>query len=145
MFKHILISTDGSDLSKIAIENGVQFASEVHAKITGITVTEPFHIMSTNAMQIADTPEKYDQDMLAMAYKNLNALKQAAEQAGVECDLVHCSSDHPYQEIVKTAEEHGCDVIFQASHGRSRLGAAMIGSETSEVLSHTKIPVMVYR
>ena len=41
MFKHILIPTDGSDLSNIAVVNGVRFAKEIGAQITGLTVTAP--------------------------------------------------------------------------------------------------------
>ena len=42
MFKHILIPTDGSDLSRKAILYGVQLAKETGAKVTAIKVTEPY-------------------------------------------------------------------------------------------------------
>jgi nucleotide-binding universal stress UspA family protein len=75
----------------------------------------------------------------------LSSLKDAAEEAGVPLQLLHASSDHPYEEIVKTAELQGCDVIFLASHGRRGMRAVLMGSETTKVLTHTKIPVLVYR
>jgi nucleotide-binding universal stress UspA family protein len=145
MFKHILIPTDGSELSKIAIQNGVQFAKESHAKITGITVTTPFHYSGRDAMQINDSLEQYGADAKVMADRNLAVLKEEANKAGVDCDLVHCSSEHPYEEIVKTAEARHCDVIFQASHGRRGVSALIWGSETQKVLTHSKIPVLVFR
>ncbi len=145
MFKHILIPTDGSELSNIAIANGVKFAKEIKAKITGLTVTPPFHIFAVESMQVADTPERYLADSQALAERNLNVIMKAAGEAGVECEVLHCSSEHPYQEIVKTAQERGCDVIFQASHGRRGVGALIMGSETQKVLTHSKIPVLVYR
>jgi len=72
-------------------------------------------------------------------------IREAANAAGVECELVHRVSEHPYEEIVKTAQEQGCDVIFQASHGRRGVQALVMGSETHKVLTHTKIPVLVFR
>lgn len=145
MFKHILIPTDGSDLSNIAVVNGVRFAKEIGARITGLTVTQPFHYVAVEAMPIGDTQEQYDADIKLVAERNLSALKAAAAQADVPLQLLHTSSDHPYEEIVKTAEAQGCDVIFLASHGRRGVRALLMGSETTKVLTHTKIPVVVYR
>lgn len=145
MFKHILIPTDGSELSRIAVTNGVQFAKEIHAKITGLTVTMPFQIFAIDAMQVSSSLEEYSEQANALAERNLSVLKEAASLAGVECELVHRSNEHPYDEIVKTAQERGCDVIFQASHGRRGVSALVIGSETHKVLTHSKIPVLVFR
>lgn len=145
MFKHILIPTDGSELSHIAIRNGVKFAKEINARITGLTVTTPYHYVAVEALQVTDTLEQYKIDMKALAERNLSVIGQAAELAGVTCDLVHRSSEHPYEEIVNTAQERDCDVIFQASHGRRGVRALIVGSETNKVLTHSKIPVLVYR
>lgn len=145
MFKHILIPTDGSELSNIAIHNGVKFAKEINARITGLTVTTPYHYVAVETLQVTDTPEQYEIDMKARAERHLSVLRQAAEHAGVSCDLVHRSSEHPYEEIVNVAQDRGCDVIFQASHGRRGMRALIVGSETNKVLTHSKIPVLVYR
>lgn len=145
MFKHLLIPTDGSELSNIAVIQGVRFAKEIGAKITGLTVTPPYHYVAIEGMQLADTRERYDRDIEQVAHHHLATLKQSAEQSGVPCELVHASSDHPYEEIVKTAEHQDCDVIFLASHGRRGMRAVIMGSETTKVLTHTKIPVVVYR
>ncbi len=145
MFKHILIPTDGSELANIAVVNGVMFAKEINAKITGMTVTVPYHYLAYEVSQVNDTEEQHIKDMKVLADRNLSVLKEAAEKAGVECSLVHCSSEHPYEEIVNTAQERGCDVIFQASHGRRGVRALIMGGETHKVLTHTKIPVLVFR
>ena len=145
MFKHILIPTDGSDLSNIAITNGVKFAKEIKAKITGLTVTAPYHYYAAETFQASDTPDRYAAEMKTVAERNLNVIREAAAQAGVTCELVHSTSEHPYEEIVNTAQEHGCDVIFQASHGRRGVRALLMGSETNKVLTHSKIPVLVFR
>lgn len=145
MFKHILIPTDGSDLSKTAINNGVQFAKDMNAKITGLTVTMPFHYFSLDAMQISTSAAQYDADAQALAQRHLNTIKEAASAIGVECELLHRVSENPYEEIVRTAQDRGCDVIFQASHGRRGVSALILGSETQKVLTHSKIPVLVFR
>ncbi|NQW80164.1 MAG: universal stress protein [Polaromonas sp.] len=145
MFKHILIPTDGSELSNIAVFNGVTFAKEINAKITGMTVTAPYHHIAYEISQLSATQEQHVKDMKVLADNNLSVLKEAAENAGVECSMVHSSSEHPYEEIVKTAQERGCDVIFQASHGRRGMRALIMGGETHKVLTHTKIPVLVFR
>ncbi len=145
MYKHILIPTDGSDLSKLAIAKGTQFAKEINAKVTGLTVTMPFHYFAVDAIQISASAAQYDEDAKVLAERNLRVLKDAASEAGVECELLHRRSEHPYEEIVKTAESQGCDVIFQASHGRRGIKALILGSETHKVLTHSKIPVLVFR
>jgi nucleotide-binding universal stress UspA family protein len=145
MFKHILIPTDGSELSNFAIANGVKFAKEINAKITGLTVTPPFHVFAVESLQVADTAEQYAVDAKALAMRNLKVLNDAADKAGVDCEVLHRSSEHPYEEIVNTAQERGCDVIFQASHGKRGVRALIMGSETHKVLTHTRIPVLVYR
>lgn len=145
MFKHILIPTDGSELSVVAVTQGIKLAKEINARVTGLTVTMPFHFFAVDGMQISDTAERYEQDSKAMALRNLQVIRDAANAAGVACELVHRVSEHPYEEIVKTAQEQGCDVIFQASHGRRGMRALVMGSETHKVLTHTKIPVLVFR
>jgi nucleotide-binding universal stress UspA family protein len=145
IFKHILIPTDGSDLSNIAITHGVKFAKEIKAKITSLTVTAPYHYYAVESVQVTNTPDQYAVEMKALAERNLKVLKEAAVQAGVECELVHHTGEHPYEAIVNTAQNRGCDVIFQASHGRRGVRALIMGSETNKVLTHIKIPVLVYR
>ena len=145
MFKHILIPTDGSELSNLAIANGVKFAKEIDASITGLTVTPPFHNFSVDAMQVSSSVDDYDANAKEVARRNLRVLSDAAGKAGVSCEAIHRVNEHPYEEIVKTAQDFGCDVIFQASHGRRGIGALVLGSETNKVLTHSKIPVLVFR
>jgi nucleotide-binding universal stress UspA family protein len=63
----------------------------------------------------------------------------------VECACFHRPADHPWEAIIAAAEERACDLVFMASHGRTGLAGLLIGSETAKVLTHTKIPVLVFR
>lgn len=145
MFKHILIPTDGSALSTTAIQSGMQLARAVKAKITVITVTEPFHIFSMDSVQLADTRSAYETHAGEAAKRCLDAAKRQAETLGVECQAVHVEHAMPYKAIIDTAAEKGCDLIAMASHGRRGAAALVLGSETAKVLTHSSIPVLVYR
>jgi nucleotide-binding universal stress UspA family protein len=94
---------------------------------------------------IEDTAAQYKVRMQEHAEKTLGAVAQAAQAAGVACEMVHVEHEHPYQAIIDTAESKGCDLIVMASHGRHGISAIVLGSETVKVLTHSKIPVLVHR
>ena len=145
MFRNILIPTDGSDLAAKAVEQGVLFAKEIGAKITAVTVTEPFHLVSVKPSQLEYTPIEYKKHAEIQANKVLDAVSAAAKSAGVACDVLHVEHELIYQAIIEAAEARKCDLIVMASHGRRGVSAVVLGSETVKVLTHSKIPVLVYR
>jgi nucleotide-binding universal stress UspA family protein len=145
MFKHILLPTDGSELSEAAIQKGVQFAKSINAELTGFHVILPFHIFTLQTEMLEDTKEQYERQSKVQAEQFLGVIKKAAEKAGVSCDIDYVTSSHPYEMIIKAAEKKGCDLIMMASHGRRGVQGLLIGSETQKVLTHTKIPVLVCR
>jgi nucleotide-binding universal stress UspA family protein len=143
MFKHILIPTDGSELSEAAVQNGIQLARSLNAKVTGLHVVLPFHVFTTRTEMLEDTKGQYERESKIQAEQFLNVIKKTAEKAGVGCETAYVTSDHPYETIIKTAENRGCDLIVMASHGRRGVQGVLIGSETQKVLTHTKTPVLV--
>jgi len=145
MFKHVLIPTDGSELSVRAVHAGVQFAKALSARVTAITVSAPFHVLTADPMFAADTPEAYRKDCEKQAPIVLDVVRKAAEAQGVPYDGMHVFADHPYVAIIEAAQQKGCDAIFMASHGRRGMAALILGSETGKVLTHSTIPVLVWR
>ncbi len=145
MYKHLLIPTDGSELSELAVHEGVALAKALDARVTVLTVTTPFHIFSSDPAVIEDTPEQYRKRMAALANQYLDVAKHTAETAGVPCDLVRVEHEHPYQAIISAAQGRGCDLIQMASHGRRGVSSILLGSETLKVLTHSAIPVIVCR
>ena len=145
MYKHILIPTDGSVLSQKAIDHGIELAKPLHAKVTAVTVSEPFHVFAVEPSIVTDTPAEYKRHAAALASKYLQAAKDAATTAGVPCDVVQVEHEHPYEAIIDTARKKGCDAIVMASHGRRGVSAIVLGSETVKVLTHSNIPVVVVR
>lgn len=145
MFKTILVPTDGSPLSDKAIEAATRFAKTSGGKLVGLSVAEP-HVSPqlTEGSTVIDA-EYYSRKMKEIAEANVNKVEAAAKAEGVACDKVVRTSINPYEEIIKVAGEFGCDVIFMASHGRKGLSALFVGSETQKVLTHSTIPVLVFR
>ena len=147
MFKHIMIPTDGSELSDKAIDAGVAFAQEVHARVTGFTavpeykVPSEIELMSRHGVSMWE----YEEQAKRQAEAALQKIADRARAAGVEYDAEFVQSDSPHEAIIRAAQKHGCDLIFMASHGRRGISALIHGSETQAVLSHSKIPTLVYR
>ncbi len=145
MYQHILLPTDRSELSKAAVREGVSLARVLGAKVTVLTVTEPFHAVSPDAAMIADTPDEHAERIAAIARHYLDGARKIAAIAGVPCETIHVEHDHPYKAIIDTANDRLCDAILMASHGRHGLSAILLGSETLKVLTHGITPVIVYR
>jgi len=146
MFKHILIPTDGSERSERGLALGVNLAKIHGARVTVIHVVPDFHLMIAyeGAFDPA-TEEKIEREALVKAEGYLATAKKVADDAGVPCETLRATSDHPYDEIVKTSEQRGCDLIVMTSHGRRSIMSILLGSETRKVLSHASVPVLVVR
>jgi nucleotide-binding universal stress UspA family protein len=129
----------------MAVEQGVLFAKEIGAKITAVTVTEPFQVVSVKPSQLEYTPIEYKKHAESHANRVLGVVSAAAKSAGVVCDTLHTEHEHIYQAIIEAAEARKCDLIVMASHGRRGVSAVVLGSETVKVLTQSNIPVLVYR
>ncbi len=108
-------------------------------------VTQPFRTFVLEPLVIDATADEYTQHLKERALKITGDLAQKAQAAGVQADTVHVEDEHPYQAIIDTASAKGCDLVVMASHGRRGMAAVVLGSETVKVLTHSKIPVLVYR
>jgi nucleotide-binding universal stress UspA family protein len=149
MYKRILIPTDGSDLSRKAIEQGVALAKSIGASVVGITVSPTLHVFALGVgmgpQLVTETPEQYRKTCEARAERVLAILRDTAMVKAVPYEDVHAINDHPHDAIIATARDKQCDLIFMASHGRKGMSALLLGSETTKVLTHSKIPVLVCR
>jgi nucleotide-binding universal stress UspA family protein len=147
MFRNILVPTDGSALSLRAIRQAVQFAKEQKARVTGLHVVPPYEpdLREDTVVRHYLTPQEYDRRAKAAARKHLEVIEKTAAAIGVACRTLHAASRYPYHEIVRTAQRRRCDLIYMASHGRRGIARLLLGSETSKVLAHSTIPVLVCR
>lgn len=147
MFRNILVPTDGSALSRKAVKRAVQLAKEQKGRVTGYYVgpswrprgnddSIPYRMMS---------PDQHAANVKRIATRILGAVRREAEKAGVPCTTSFTTDDYPYARIVEAAARNHCDLILMATHGRRGISRLLLGSETSKVLAHSKVPVMVCR
>jgi nucleotide-binding universal stress UspA family protein len=147
MYKHILIPTDGSELSQKAVEHGILLARTLKAKVTSITVLSLSQIFDLDPALFKELPEEYgyQKQMEVFANKCLDQVKTVALAQGVSCNVMYVEHEHPHQAIIETATNEHCDLIVMASHGRHGLSAIVLGSVAVKVLTHSTIPVLIYR
>jgi len=145
MFRHILLPTDGSPLSEAAMRKGIQFAKTINARITGFCAVPELRYFSYDSDIGPEFEKQAAAAVQAEVNKNLLAIKKAAKDAGVPCETAQEKSDQPYEAIIAAAQKRQCDLIIMASHGRRGVEGLLLGSETQKVLTHSKIPVLVYR
>jgi nucleotide-binding universal stress UspA family protein len=147
MFKHFLVPTDGSQLSSRAVQHAVALAKETGAKVTFFFSKPDFPVAFYGEGALIDpaTPERFAEIAETQAKEVLAQAEQLATDAGIKFAVMSAVSDLPYQAIISAAEKAGCDLIFMASHGRRGISGLLLGSETQKVLTHSKIPVLVYR
>jgi nucleotide-binding universal stress UspA family protein len=145
MFKHVLIPTDGSAVSRRAIKAGISFAKGVGAKVTAyhaLPMIQPYIV--GGAIGMAPLTE-FEARVREQGEKYLAEAERAAKAAGVRFQGLIAKPAAPHQGIIETAKRKKCDVIFMASHGRGELASLVLGSVTQKVLARSSIPVLVYR
>ncbi|OFZ72857.1 MAG: hypothetical protein A2W04_03790 [Betaproteobacteria bacterium RBG_16_64_9] len=147
MYKNILIPTDGSPVSRKAILAGVRLAKSLGAKVTGLfAAPAPTPVVYQRLMPVGYmTPEEHAKLIERTAKKYLGVIEEAAQEAGVACEVVRVTNDFPADAIISVAKKKKCDLIFMASHGRKGIAGVLLGSETHKVVTHSPIPVLVHR
>lgn len=147
MYKRILVATDGSRLAARGVREGIKLARALGANITGVCVLapSPAHYGEHSYYAAGITEADYRKYSEASAKKALGALARAAQQAQVRCTTRMVSDAHPWRGLLRAARAARCQLIVMGSHGRSVVGGLILGSETTRVLAHSKIPVLVAR
>lgn len=147
MFKHIFVPTDGSRLSMETVKRAIDFAREAGARVTFFYAKPEYPVAFYGEGALIDptTPEKFAEMAEQQSKEILGACEQLANAVGVPSANLAVTSDIPYEAIIEGARTVDCDLIFMASHGRRGISGLLLGSETQKVLTHSKIPVLVYR
>ncbi|HEY0919761.1 universal stress protein [Devosia sp.] len=148
MYKHLLIATDGSELAGKGVEHGLYLAKQLGAEVTLLSVTEPLSsevVRAARSGGVSDPVTLYEQNMDEQVNKFTDSAKARAGELGVTIDVARETDSSPAEAIVRTAKLRNCDLIVMASHGRRGIQKMLLGSQTSEVLVRTTIPVLVIR
>ena len=143
MYRHLLVPVDDSPLGVRTVGRAVEFAKSIGARITFLHACSAYGTSSLAPLERVFAPADLGDGPTAEARGIIAKAQVAAEAAGVPCDGVVVSSDRPYEAILDTARDRGCDLIFMASHGRRGMRALVLGSQTQKVLQNTTIPVLV--
>lgn len=144
MFQRILVPTDGSDISRKALDTAIGLARSLRARILTISVKEPFPYSAISEMQPTPPQEFFDAQE-RIASQRINAVREACSAAGVECEAHTVEALHPWEAIIDHAQRMECDLLVMASHGRRGVSALLLGSETQKVLTHCTLPVLIVR
>lgn len=145
MYKHILIPTDGSELSDKAVKEGIELAMSMKARVTVFTASPPFPAVSSEVPIGADSIALYTASAEERAAARLKPGLEYAHARGVSARTQHVFAERPYEAIIAAAAKEGCDLVCMASHGRKGIAGLLVGSETNKVLTHSKVPVLVCR
>ncbi|MGH6760307.1 MAG: universal stress protein [Phyllobacterium sp.] len=149
MYKHILIATDGSEFARKGVDHGLSLAKTLGAKVSVVTVVEtwPAYGMGIDGAWAASPTvfEEFRKTALETAEKSLADVTAAAKKIGVDIDTVLVENQSPATGIVDTADEKDCSLIVMASHGRRGVSRLLLGSQATEVLSSSKVPVLIIK
>jgi nucleotide-binding universal stress UspA family protein len=142
LYQRILVPTDGSELTGRAVAAGVALAKAIGAEVHTLCVKEPFPYGAVAEMQPTPPQEFFDAQERSAA-RHVRSVQECCEAAGVTCHGATVEGMQPWEAIIDYAEKNHCDLIVMGSHGRSGLASLFLGSETDDVLKHTKLPVLV--
>jgi len=146
-YRHLLVPTDGTELSDRAIDQAVELAATLGARLRILHVQVSFPISLVGVGELVE-PSTVDALVAASQQRAetiLTAAMAKAKQAGVMAERSLKVNPQPHQAILQEAQAHDCDLIVMASHGRRGLEGLLIGSETQRVLTQGSYPVLVVR
>ena len=147
MYQRILIATDGSTLSRKAVDSGIEMAGLTGAQIVVLKVVPRYPVsyfeggVSLPVSSIASMEKQWTEAAQAVVAD----IKDKAEALGIKTKAVTHTSDLVAETIISIAKKNKCDLIVMASHGRRGLKRVLMGSETMHVLTHSHIPVLILR
>ena len=147
MYQRILVATDGSKLSKKAVDSAIQLAATCGAELVALKVVPryPQSYFEGAVPLSAQDITKVEEQWAADGQEIVDAVKKTGESKGVKVKSVLAKSDVVSDAVIAAAKRHKADLIVMASHGRRGVKRLLLGSETQQVLTHSEIPVLVLR
>ena len=147
MYKRILVATDGSTLSKKAVNHAIALAKTCGAELVALKVVPryPQSYFDGSLTLSVDDVKRIETQWMDKAQTIVDAVKKSGEAKGVAVKAVLAKSDVVSDALISAATKHKADLIVMASHGRKGVKRLLLGSETQQVLTHSEIPVLVLR
>jgi nucleotide-binding universal stress UspA family protein len=147
MYKRILLATDGSKLSDKAVQTAMELTQIFSADLVVVKVV-PHYIQTyfEGSFAINDVDVKnIESQWETAAQKTLDEVQVLALAKGLHIHTRVVKSDDIAQGLIDTAKQLNSELIVMASHGRKGIKRLLLGSETTSVLTHATIPVLVLR
>jgi nucleotide-binding universal stress UspA family protein len=151
--KKILYATDLSKNSYYAFFYAVDMAKRYNARIVILHTVEPFrHMYDESGIGIEERVKKGKKQEQEMNIEEIKrrlqeVCKKTETQIGFPCvELVSkilVPIGYPLEEILKAADEEGCDAIVLGTHGKGFLRQTFLGSVAGSVLERSRKPVFV--
>lgn len=147
MYQRILVATDGTTLSRKAVDGAIELAAALGAELVALKIIPRYPesyfegSVALSASEIARVEKQWADQGQAV----VEAAQARAKAAGVKAKGVTAKSDRVADAVIAAAKKHKCQLIVMASHGRKGLKRLLLGSETQQVLTHSTIPVLVLR
>ena len=145
MYRNILIATDGSEIARKALHDGLALARALAANVSAVTVTESRSESALGEIVFALSVEDFERICVEKAARIRAEVDEAAQAAGVQCRTLHVRNRFPADGILEAAKEEGCDLIVMGSHGRRGIAKLLLGSQATEVLTRAKVSVLICR
>ena len=147
MYDRILVATDGSKLSKKAVDSAISLAALCGAELIALNVVPryPQSYFEGSIPLSADDVALVEKQWAEDGQGVVDAVKKAGEAKGVKVKPILAKSDVVSDALIAAAKKHKADIIVMASHGRKGVKRLLLGSETQQVLTHSDIPVLVLR
>ena len=145
MYRYVLIGVDGSAFALKAALHGLNLAKSISAMASAIIVTPTWEAIALSEIAQGHFQDEYDARTKEYAERFLGKVRAIAMERRVVCETIHVTAARPFEAILSTAAQNACDLIVVGSHGRRGMEGLLLGSETVKLLTHSKIPVLVYR
>lgn len=147
MYQRILVATDGSTLSKKAVNHAIGLAALCGAELVALKVVPryPQSYFEGSIPLSAEDVKRVENEWAEEGRAVVDAVKKAGEAKGVKVKPVTVKADIVSDALIAAAKKHKADLIVMASHGRRGIKRLLLGSETQHVLTHSHIPVLVLR
>jgi len=136
-WKRILVGTDGSKYSGIAINKAIDFAKAYGGSLVVLSVVD------VPTEFYAEAPKAVE-DMIRKAREYTSAVKKQAEADGVKAESFVGEAE-AWEAIVKLAHDQEVNMVVVGSHGRTGLRRLLMGSVTEKVIGHAPCPVLVVK
>ncbi|QNK02253.1 universal stress protein [Dyella telluris] len=145
MFKHILLPTDGSELSMRAVDMGIDIAVKYGASVFAIHAIKPLPAVRHVSDSLVLKEDEKTQKATRQAVSYLEEVHRRAEAAKVACRSAYEFDTRPYMVIASVARSEKCDLIVIGTHIETGMDRLLSGSQTAKLLVSTGIPVLVCR